>query len=241
MGQSKAIINTSFWTDSKVDRFFSAEDKYFAMYLLSNSYINRLGIFELPIKQAAAQLGWSEDQVLILIDRFETKYEFLKYSKETGEIAIKNRLKYLDRGGKPILDELNRDKSKVKDVSLLKYIEENLRLNYKELNKTVVEFLKELSKVSEIPTLDEVRVYCEEKGYGFNPDEFFAYYDARHWMIHGGFNVAKGWRSKAAEWENRRKVHGRYKPNKFNNFHQRNYNYEELERDLLMTGGETID
>lgn len=241
MGQQKAIIETTFWTDSKVDRLFSSEDKYFAMYLLSNSYINRLGIFELPIKQAAAQLGWSEDQVLVLLERFETKYGFLKYSRITGEVAIKNRLKYLDRGGKPILDELNRDKNKVKDVALLKYLEKNLKINCKDLNKTVAEFLEGLSKDLIFPTIDEVRAYCAEKGYGFNPDEFYTYYNTRHWIIHGGFDVAKTWKLKAEEWENRRKNHEKSKPNKFNNFHQRNYNYEELERDLLMTGGETID
>lgn len=239
MGQSKAIINTSFWTDSKVDRFFSAEDKYFAMYLLSNSYINRLGIFEFPIKQAAAQLGWSEDQVMILTDRFETKYQFLKYSKTTGEIAIKNRLKYLDRGGKPILDELNRDKNRVKDISLLKYLEENLRKCYKDLNKTVIEFLGELEKVAEIPTLEDVREYCNATHCSIRPEEFFDYYSIRNWTLQDGFNVARCWKSKVNEWDIRQR--GKKGQNKFNNFHQRNYNYDELEHDLLTTGGENFD
>lgn len=239
MGQSKAIINTSFWTDSKVDRLFSSEDKYFAMYLLSNSYINRLGIFELPIKQAAAQLGWSEDQVMVLIERFETKYQFLKYSKQTGEIAIKNRLKYLDRGGKPILDELIRDKNSVKDISLLKYLEENLHKCHKDLNKTVVEFLRELEKVSEIPTLYEVREYCNKTHRSIDPEVFFNYYNSRNWAIKGGFDVAKCWKRKVDEWDNRQKM--KKGENRFNNFHQRNYDYDELERDLLVTGGENID
>ena len=235
MPQSKAIINTSFWTDSKVDRLFSSEDKYFAMYLLSNSYINRLGIFELPIKQAAAQLGWSEDQVLVLIERFETKYHFLKYSKETGEIAIKNRLKYLDRGGKPILDELRRDKANVKDKYLLRYLSENLAENRSTLNKTVIEFLDELAA----PTIDEIRQYCMIHRYSVNPIAFFKYYNEKGWKLSGGMNVATCWKAKLKEWQDRESE--KKSKNRFNNFKQRNYDYEKLEHDLLNAGGDIIE
>lgn len=235
MGQKKVTVDTSFWTDSKVDGMFSSEDKYFAMYLLTNSFINKLGIFEFPVKLAAAQLGWSEENVFVLLNRFETKYGFLRYSKETGEVAIKNRLKFLDRGGKPILDELMRDKKKVKDVSLLRYIEKNLLKNTEDLNKTVIEFLNEIH--DQKPEYNEVKEYCIETGSTVNPETFYQYYEKRKWMI--GNRRIYNWKSKLKEWERNQKQQP--KTNRFNNFHQRNYDYDRLEQELLISGGIEVD
>ena len=100
----KRIVDTSFWTDSKVDDF-SPEDKYFMLYLLTNPFTRQLGIYELSVKQAAFQMGYSIDAFNVLLDRFENKYQMILYSKETGEIAIKNFLRHsIMKGGKPVED-----------------------------------------------------------------------------------------------------------------------------------------
>ena len=46
----KRVIDTSFWTDGKVDEF-SPEDKYFMLYLLTNPFSKQLGIYEISVKQ----------------------------------------------------------------------------------------------------------------------------------------------------------------------------------------------
>ena len=48
----KRVIDVTFWTDAKTDEF-SAEDRYFYLYLLTNPQSTQLGIYELSIKQAA--------------------------------------------------------------------------------------------------------------------------------------------------------------------------------------------
>ena len=119
----KRVVDTDFWNDSKVSDLFSAEDKYFMLYLLTNPHTTQLGIYELPISKAANELGYSKDSVKVLLDRFETKYELIKYNEITSEIAIKNFLRHsIVKGGKPVMDCLLKEEKKVKDKSLLGYI-----------------------------------------------------------------------------------------------------------------------
>lgn len=115
----KRIVDTSFWTDGKVDEF-SPEDKYFLLYLLTNPFARQLGIYEISIKQAAFQMGYSVDAFNVLLDRFETKYQMVVYSKETSEIAILNFLRHsIVKGGKPVEDCIRQDMQRVKNRKLI--------------------------------------------------------------------------------------------------------------------------
>ena len=137
----KRIVSTSFWTDSKVD-LFSPEDKYFMLYLLTNPHTTQLGIYELSKKHAAFELGYSVESVSVLLDRFENKYEIIKYSEETKEIAIKNYLKHsIVSGGKPVYDCLMKELKQVKDENLIRYI---CDANENNENSTVKEFIKDV-------------------------------------------------------------------------------------------------
>lgn len=138
----------SFWTDSKTDEF-SVEDKYFYLYLLTNPQSTQLGIYELSIKQAAFQLGYSVETVKVLLDRFENKYHMIVYSRETSEIAILNYLRHsVIKGGKPVEDCLIREMAKVQDIELLKKVAEHLSTKTIE-NDTVLKFLNGLQSYFE--------------------------------------------------------------------------------------------
>lgn len=129
----KRIVDTSFWTDGKVDEF-SPEDKYFMLYLLTNPFSTQLGIYEISIKQVAFQLGYSVDAVKVLLDRFEKKYGMIIYSPDTSEIAIKNFLCHsIIKGGKPVEDCIEREMRLVKNRELIatvfKHISQRTGLN----------------------------------------------------------------------------------------------------------------
>ena len=118
----KRVVNTAFWIDGKVDEF-SPEDKYFMLYLLTNPFANLLGIYEISIKQAAFQMGYSMEAFSALLDRFENKYHMIRFSKETNEVAILNYLRHsVIKGGKPVEDSLKKDIKAVKNKSLLTYV-----------------------------------------------------------------------------------------------------------------------
>lgn len=144
----KRVISTDFWNDSKVSDLFSAEDKYFMLYILTNPHTTQLGIYELPISKAANELGYSKDVVRVLLERFETKYGLIKYNQVTNEIAIKNFLRHsIVKGGKPVMDCLLKEEKKVKDKTLLNYIFDNLNNYTDTLNITVKEFMDNINNI----------------------------------------------------------------------------------------------
>lgn len=138
----KRIVDTSFWTDGKVDEF-SPEDKYFLLYLLTNPFCKQLGIYEISVKQAAFQMGYSVDVFNVLLDRFENKYRMIVFSKETNEIAIKNFLRHsVMKGGKPVEDCIKQDMAKVKNKKLIDFVFSHLH-SCGGLNVTVKQIVDE--------------------------------------------------------------------------------------------------
>lgn len=51
------------------------------------------------------------------------------------------------------------------------------------------------------PSVDEVRDYCIEKGYLFDPEAFVAYYESNGWKV--GRNPMKSWHAACATWAKR--------------------------------------
>ena len=119
----KRVIDTSFWTDDKVVDLFSPEDRYFFLYLMTNPHTTQLGIYAINKKYMAFESGYSLDTIKVLLDRFQNKYDIIRYSEKTGEIAIKNYLKHsIVKGGKPVEDLLVKEIKGIKDKQLLKYV-----------------------------------------------------------------------------------------------------------------------
>ena len=141
----KRIVDTHFWNDDKVIDLFSPEDKLFMLYLLTNPHTTQLGVYAINKKHMAFELGYSVEAISVLLDRFETKYELIKYSNETKEIAIKNYLRHsIVKGGKPVEDLLLKEISLVKDKTLLEFVYSNI-YDYENLNDTVKKILSYLN------------------------------------------------------------------------------------------------
>lgn len=152
----KRIVDTSFWTDGKVDEF-TPEDKYFMLYLLTNPFSTQLGIYEISIKQAAFQLGYSMDAVKALVERFENKYGMIVFSKTTNEIAIKNFLRHsIVKGGAPVRDCLVKEIKQVKDKELIARVFAHIK-ECDNLNETVRNIISSYEEQN-----GELR-YCNEK------------------------------------------------------------------------------
>ena len=139
------VVSTSFWEDETIVNDFSPEDKYFYLYLITNPHTSQLGIYKLVPKTAAFELGYSKEAVMVLLERFETKYDMIRYNKETCEVAIKNYLRHsVVKGGKPVMDCLIKEEGRVEDKSLLEYVYDN-NIHKDNLNITVKDYLIHLS------------------------------------------------------------------------------------------------
>ena len=171
----KWIVDTSFWTDGKVDDF-SPEDKYFMLYLLTNPFTTQLGIYEISIKQVAFQLGYSMEAVQVLLDRFENKYKMIIFSKSTNEVAIKNFLKHsIIKGGAPVRDCLVKELKKVKNKDLIGWVFAHIK-DYEDLNETVSKI------ISEYEEKNGVLYYSNEKQNDNenDNDNEVSYHDTHH-------------------------------------------------------------
>ena len=141
------VVSTSFWEDEKIVNDFSPEDKYFYLYLITNPHTSQLGVYKLVPKTAAFELGYSKEAVMVLLDRFENKYDMIRYNKETCEVAIKNYLKHsVVKGGKPVMDCLIKEESRVEDKTLLEYVYDN-NIYKDNLNITVKDYLIHLGNL----------------------------------------------------------------------------------------------
>lgn len=128
MKSVKRPIDTSFWEDDMVIDRFTPEDKYFFLYLLTNPHTSQVGIYHLPYKIAAFELGYSVEAVKSLLQRFQDRYGVITYSKDHQEIAIMNALKHnIVKGGKPVIDCIKSELSRVKDVDLIVTVNDHLQ------------------------------------------------------------------------------------------------------------------
>lgn len=51
------------------------------------------------------------------------------------------------------------------------------------------------------PTVEEVRAYCTEKGYTFDPEAFVAFYESKGWKV--GRNPMRSWQAACTTWQRR--------------------------------------
>lgn len=79
------------------------------------------------------------------------------------------------------------------------------------------------------PTREEVQEYIDQQGYKVDANKFIDFYTSKGWMV--GKNPMKDWRAAVRTWNTRDKVTP--EKNRFNNFTGRQYDYGELEKDLL--------
>lgn len=60
------------------------------------------------------------------------------------------------------------------------------------------------------PTVEEVRAYCDEKGFSFDPQLFVAHYEANGW-VQGKGRPLKNWKAAALTWDRRDKANNKEK------------------------------
>lgn len=72
---------------------------------------------------------------------------------------------------------------------------------------------KRASKAFFKPTVEEIRAYCEERGNGIDPEEFFDKYEGNGWVDKNG-NPMKDWKATIRTWERWRKENPQFRGGK---------------------------
>ena len=117
-------VHTSFWDDSFVLNL-SPEDKYFYLYILTNSKSTQCGIYELPKRVMAFETGYNLETIDKLLKRFKD-YGKILYSEKTQEICVLNWPKYNYLNSSKIIKKINDELGAVKDKELVRALMNNL-------------------------------------------------------------------------------------------------------------------
>ncbi|MCS4454582.1 hypothetical protein JTT00_05850 [Clostridium botulinum] len=62
-------LHTQFWSDGFV-LDLTPEEKYFYLYLMSNTKTSQCGVYELPLRVIEMETGYNRETVIKLIKRF---------------------------------------------------------------------------------------------------------------------------------------------------------------------------
>lgn len=80
------------------------------------------------------------------------------------------------------------------------------------------------------PTLEEIKVYCQERNNNVDPERFFNFYESKNWMV--GKNKMSKWKAAISTWEKSdtpQSGTSSKAPNKAN-FDQRKYSDDDFEK-----------
>src|ERR1035441_2091940 len=85
-------IQTTFWQDDFILNL-TPEEKYFYLFLLTNSKTKQCGIYQLPIQVIVFETGYNQETIDKLLHRF-IDYGKIIYRNKTKEIGIVKWKKY---------------------------------------------------------------------------------------------------------------------------------------------------
>ena len=120
-------VDTEFWTDPDVIDDFTPEDKYFYLYLLTSPHSNISGCYELSLKQAATELGYSKETVEHLMERFINVHKVIDYDKENKEVIIHKWGKHHWTKSEKYIAALNKRVSDIKTERFKSFLEATVR------------------------------------------------------------------------------------------------------------------
>jgi hypothetical protein len=87
MGRQRTINDAEFWRAPRIaDR--TQEDKATLFYLLTSPYSNIIGIYPIVPRIAAAEMGWTADQLLEVVKRLGS-FELVDYDEPSGFVWVR--------------------------------------------------------------------------------------------------------------------------------------------------------
>lgn len=116
-------IYCSYWTDTKVLDSFTPEDKYFYLYLLTNSHVNLCGCYELANRSMTAETGYTVETCLKLLERLGKVLNVIRYSSETKEVLLLNWHKYNWADSEKTLAGVYKSAESIKTPAFKEYVQ----------------------------------------------------------------------------------------------------------------------
>ena len=136
-------VHKSFWQDDFV-LGLTPEEKYFYLYLMTNSKTNQAGCYEVSLRMMQVETGYNRDTIDKLIQKFK-EYQKIDYCLDTKEILIRNWFKHSWTKSPKVISCIKKDISSIKNIPfkdvlnhiLTQYIQDIENIQYEYSTDTV--------------------------------------------------------------------------------------------------------
>lgn len=122
----KRMVDTDLWNNEDIISDFTAEDKYFWLYLLTNPHNKMCGVLKNSPSLIARDMGLHKDTIVNLIYRFERIHKVIYCDKETNEIFILNWYKYNWTKSPKIVEIIKKEQNDVKSEYICELITDRI-------------------------------------------------------------------------------------------------------------------
>nr|DAE47473.1 MAG TPA: Replication initiation and membrane attachment [Caudoviricetes sp.] len=85
---AKRLVDTELWNNSDIIESFTAEDKYFWLYLLTNPHNSIAGVMKSNTTLIARDMGYSKETIQNLLYRFKNVHKLIEIDNDTNELCI---------------------------------------------------------------------------------------------------------------------------------------------------------
>lgn len=137
-------VQVSFWQDAFV-LDLTPEEKYFYIYLMTNSKATQIGIYELPFRVMEMETGYNRETVEKLLNRF-IEYGKIDYNEPTKEVILLNWAKHNWNNSPKIISRVEKE---LEDVKYIPFVEKYLSIvdEYKS-DKVSIQYQYPINEVS---------------------------------------------------------------------------------------------
>ena len=154
-------IHIDYWQDGFI-LDLTPEEKYFYIYLMTNSKTSQCGIYELPKRIIETETGYNRETVNKLLNRF-VDYKKIQYCEETREVFLMNWIKHNKIVIQKVKNCVYEELKKIKSMDMVNlFLDECERFGYT-LDKNEIKIDTPINRVSiPIPKVENNFEY----GYG---------------------------------------------------------------------------
>lgn len=199
-------VQISYWQDSFVLKL-TPEEKFFYLYLLTNSKTKQCGIYELPLQIICIETGYNRETVIKLIQRF-IEHRKIRYDWENEELFLLNWLKHNPFDNNPKvkkcvekeLQQVHNPNMIPEDSPLIPLVRGIQGASQKEEEKEEKQKEEKLGRFTP-PSLEELTNYIYSNNYTVDANQFIDFYQSKGWMV--GKNKMKDWKAAVRNWEKR--------------------------------------
>lgn len=123
---SKRMVDTNLWNNEDIIENFTAEDKYFWLYLLTSPHNNICGVFKNTPALIARDMGLHKDTVVNLLYRFEHIHGLIYADKGTNEVIILNWYKFNWTKSPKIVSLVEKEMALIKSEKIAELLTERM-------------------------------------------------------------------------------------------------------------------